>query len=191
MQDSKSRMASFKVLGTEKKELMSELPKSCFAGRIYLVCEGRNTWNRRWKETYLGGMSFHLRFRRAVDYAETFRVQGSRWTIQRMACCVFASDKYSLLVTEINNATPLFRYDLDQSTEHGLSLYDLARRFEPRSPNSVIRQVTVRKRIKRWDGRFLAYRSKSHGANARLEWEMSADRAHPRAIPGLVYSAAR
>ena len=186
VRDRKPRMVNFEDLGLEKNELMREYLDNCFVSRIYVVYEGRNAWRNTWKTRYLKELSIHLRLNKAVQHAETWRVQGSRWTIVRTACCVFASGKYSLLVTEINKHTPLSSYALDENRTHRLSLHELALFFRPHAADTVIRHVKVRKRFKPWDGVLLEYQSKREG-RGRLGMETA--RRSPRlpALSSLVY----
>ena len=123
---------------------------------------------------YVAGLSFHSRLTRAKQFAETRRVQGSRWTIERWPCCVLVSDGFSLVVTEINTDKPLFQPAIDNNTIENPSLLKVARLCAPDSPDSIIRLLTVGKGIKRWDGGFLQYRSSSHGGSSKLNWTLLA-----------------
>ena len=169
MLDLRCRLVPLEQLGFEKLSLEGEFHKRCFTGLIYFVCDERNAWRNTRSVKYARG-SFHLRLSGAMAFAESQRVQGSRWTTERWPCCVLVSDRFSLAVTEINTDIPLYRHSLNELRIAKPSLLNVAHFFAPDSPNSVIRLLTNSTGIKRWDGGFRRYRSASLGGDAKLEW---------------------
>jgi len=173
MSDLEYRMAAFENLTLEKNILMTEFPETCFVGTVYHVVEGRNAWRNKRSCKYTDDTedsSFQTLLSWAQGHAAKCRVQGSQWSILERACCVFASDWYSLIVTEINTPRPLLRFDTDERRIGPPTLYELASSFAPCFPNSVIRLVTKNKDIMPWSCKPKLFASRSQGGSVALKW---------------------
>ncbi|PHR11555.1 MAG: hypothetical protein COA41_20085 [Sphingopyxis sp.] len=86
--------------------------KSIKQGIVYFVSTGRNAWNNTWVARYSKGC-MHSTFESAKSYAEKNRTSGTVFYIVELPCIVFRSKNNILLITQINNDSPLSGYSPD------------------------------------------------------------------------------
>lgn len=77
--------------------------------RILYVRDGRNAWHSTWVQRYYPS-SFHDEWAKAVEFAESQRVQGSVFSIRQLPVLRFQTAMGSLLVGELNTTTPMKEY---------------------------------------------------------------------------------
>jgi hypothetical protein len=82
----------------------------CFSGvKIFYVYTGRNAWHSTWSQRYHDGC-MHTALGTAQDYAEKQRKQGSVFYIEERPALAFESENQTLIITQVNAATPLGHY---------------------------------------------------------------------------------
>lgn len=80
-----------------------------FETKVFYLIRGRNAWHSTWVTHYFD-RCMHSDLWSAKLRAEEQRQPGSTFTIREQPALCFATNKGQILVTEINNSTPLSRW---------------------------------------------------------------------------------
>jgi hypothetical protein len=116
--------------------LSSEVVRGCYLCKLYFVWYGRNAYHSTWASKYVVDAAFHKSLPHAKQYAESQRVQGSRFYIREIAALAFPITDVSLIVTQINTVKPFERYHRRNPKSSRVS--DIAAFFEPWESDTIL-----------------------------------------------------
>lgn len=116
--------------------LSSEVVRGCHLCKLYFVWYGRNAYHSTWASKYVIDAAFHKSLPHAKQYAESQRVQGSRFYIREIAALAFPITDVSLIVTQINTVKPFERYHRRNPKSSQVS--DIAAFFIPWESDTIL-----------------------------------------------------
>lgn len=159
----------------------------CRAVKLFYVIYGRNAWHDTWVTKYFDGC-MNPSLVAAKQTSENKRVQGSVFYISEIPALQFISDKFSILVAEINSVQPL-QHIQEMPEDEPLTAKTIYDHFAPINQNSIIRLAWKSRRFRATDSGlekisytmrelnplikseiFKKFKSYSHGKDYLLGW---------------------
>jgi hypothetical protein len=152
------------------RDVWNETVVSCRPTSVYCLLSCRNNWQSTYAKRYGGYSSYHPDLNWFTFFAHQKRVKGTAWIIEQLPACAFISQRFSLIVTEVNAPMPLLRYHGVVQFVPGSSLADLAGKFSPGKDNAVICLIGGSLVVPSAMAERKQFDSTSRGGNSTLEW---------------------